>query len=55
VLGTSKDLKQGYSRANDGAKVGLSLGQGWEPHWTYAEIDHATHGTLISQAPTMLG
>ena len=40
VLGTSKDLEQKYPRASDRAKVGLSLGSGWEPRWTYAEIDH---------------
>jgi len=42
VLGTSTDLEQKYPRASDGAKVGLSLGWGWEPHWTSAEIDHPT-------------
>jgi len=42
LLGTSKDLERKYPRASDGAKVGLSLGWGWEPHWTYAEIGHPT-------------
>jgi hypothetical protein len=42
VRGTSKDLEQKYPQASDRAKVGLSLGSGWEPHWTYAEIDHPT-------------
>ena len=39
VLGTRRDLDQNRHRGSDGAKVGLSLDWGWEPHWTYAEID----------------
>jgi hypothetical protein len=42
VPGTSQDLEQEDPRASDGAKVGLSLGWGEEPHWTHAEVDHLT-------------
>jgi Tol biopolymer transport system component len=39
VVGSSRYVEQNYPGASDGAKVGFSLGSGWEPHWTYAEID----------------
>jgi hypothetical protein len=41
VFGRGEDLEQKYPRASDGAKVGLSLGAGWEPHWTYADVDQS--------------
>ena len=36
VAGSGDDLAEAVSRARRGPTLGL--GQGWEPHWTYAEI-----------------
>ena len=41
MLGTRKDHEVEHPQTSDGAKVGLSLREGWGPHCNNVEIDHA--------------